>query len=177
MQRNAALRAPAGGGRQETIVPTEPPAPRAPAVIARLRIAERELADLKLQIDERLLAVAEGKLGAKESWAALCQKITVLTLEIESSPKARVLAARLDQEALADYRADIQKLSPEEIIAGISKEQCCRRCTGAGRCVISDGSCGHPLLQSGSNARYSENSQVRAVYAAACEKLNVRLKA
>jgi hypothetical protein len=167
-------------GKFENIVPAAPPAPRAPAVLARLRIAERELADLKLQIAERALAAAEGGPGAKEALAALQAGIAVIAFEIEGLGPARVLAARLDQEALVAYRAAIQTLSPEEIIVGLTREQCCRRCPAAGRCVITGadilaGSCAHPVLVGSLELNsYRDNPRIVAVYAAACEKLGVR---
>jgi hypothetical protein len=168
-------------GRHETIVSVDPPANRAPAVLARLKIAERELAELKLQIPERALAAAEDRPGAKEALAALHQKIAATAFEIDCNPQAQRLAARLDQEALVAYRAAIQTLSPEEIIQGITKDSCCRRCPGAGRCVITGadpvagGACAHPALQ-GALALNShrDNSKVLAVYTAACVKLGLR---
>jgi hypothetical protein len=168
-------------GRHETIIPLDPPAARAPAVIARLRIAERELSDLKLQVPERVLAVAEGGPGAKEALAALHQKITATAFEIECSGPARELAARLDQNALVAYRAAIQTLPVEQIIEGISKEGCCRRCSGAGRCVITGadplegGACAHPILTGALELNsHRDNPQIQRVYTAACAKLGLR---
>ena len=168
-------------GRYEQIVPIEPPAARAPAVLARLRSAERELADLKLQIPEHALAVAENEPGAKEALAALHQKIILTTFEIESNAQAGYLAARLYQEELVAYRAAIQTLPPEQIVDGITKDSCCRRCPAAGRCVIvgsdilSGGSCAHPVLVGALELNsHRTNPRIVAVYTAAAEKLGVR---
>jgi hypothetical protein len=170
-------------GRHEKIVPAERPALRAPAVISRLRIAERELADSKLQVAERALAVAEGKPGAVESLAALREKIAALTFEIEASPQARELAQRLDQEALTAWRADVQTLPPEQIVDGITRDQCCRRCSAAGACVITGadpfaGPCAHPVLVGSLEKQtYLDNPRIQAVFAAACAKLGLRSRA
>jgi hypothetical protein len=167
-------------GKHEKIVSAERPALRAPAVISRLRIAERELADSKMQVAEYALAVAEGKPGATGSLAALHRRITMLMFEIEASPHARELAQRLDQDALTAWRADIQALPPEEIIDGITRDSCCRRCSAAGACVISGsdslaGPCQHPILTGALELnRYRDNPKILAVYTAACTKLGLR---
>jgi hypothetical protein len=166
-------------GKHEKIITAERPTLRAPAVISRLRIAERELADLKLQTAEHVLSVAEGKPGAAEGLAALLQKITALAFEIEASPQARELAQRLDQEALTAWRAAIQTLPPEEIISGITRDSCCRRCSAAGACVITGadpfaGPCAHPtLVGSLEKQTYLDNPKIQAVFAAACAKLGL----
>jgi hypothetical protein len=166
--------------KYEQIIPTEPPALRAPAVARRLAIAQRELVDLKLQIGERVVAVAEGKPGAKESLAVLHQKITATSFEIESSAGARELAERLDEEAMVAWKAAVQTLDPEEIIVGITKDECCRRCGAGFGCVITGADalswpCAHPLLVGSLELhRYKDNPKIRAVYGAACAKLGVR---
>ena len=99
-------------GHVQTIVPTEPPAQRAPAVLSRLRAAQRELADLKLQIPERALAAAEGKPGARESLAELRRKISEAEFEIASNSAAREYAERLDEAALVSWIQDVQKHEP-----------------------------------------------------------------
>jgi hypothetical protein len=165
-------------GRHEKIILEQPPSLRAPAVARRLAIAQRELSDLKLLIGERGLAVAEGKPGAKEAFAALHQKITATAFEIEHFSKARELAARLDDEAIVAWKAAVQMLEPEEIVAGITKDQCCSRCIGGSGCVITGsdrlaGPCAHPLREGLALTRYHENPKIVAVFAAACAKLGV----
>jgi hypothetical protein len=166
-------------GKIEKIVPDKPPELRALAVVARLKIAQRELADLKLQVAERVLAVAEGTPGARESLAALHQKITATAFEIESNFQARELAARLDEEAIVAWKAAVQTLDPEEIIAGITKDQCCRLCLRGAGCVITGcdalaGPCAHPAREGLMLTRYKENPKIVAVFAAACAKLGIR---
>jgi hypothetical protein len=165
------------GMRENT---TEPPAPRAPAVVARLKVAQRELADLKLQIPEHALAVAEGKLGAKESLSSLHQKITAVTFEIEHGSKAaRELAARLDEQAIVDWRAQVQMLPVAQIVDGIGREVCPRLCGAGAGCVISgsdvlSGPCCHPLKEGLMLSRYRENAQIMRVWAACCAALKIR---
>ena len=177
-------------GKMETIAPATPPAARVPAVLARLRTAERELADLKLQRGERQLAAAEGRHGAKEALAALHQKIAAVAFEIECSGPAREHAARLDQDALVAYRAAIQTLPAEVIVAGLTRDSCCGLCGPATGCVIAGnnllggaGPCSHPVKERLSFVldergrrifRYRDNPQASKVFDAACEKLNVR---
>jgi hypothetical protein len=164
-------------GKFEKIVPDQPPALRAPAVARRLAIARRELVELKLLIGERGLAVAEGKPGAKEAFAALHQKITATAFEIEQFSMARELAARLDDEALIAWKAAVQKLEPGDIVAGISKDECCRRCIGGCAITGSDrlaGPCAHPLREGLALTRYHESPKIVAVFAAACAKLGVK---
>ena len=170
-------------GKMEKIVLADPPAPRAPAVVARKMIAERELTDLKLEIPERVLAVAEGKPGARENLAVLQQKIAAVTFEIEHNRQARDLAARLDEEAIGTWKAAVQTLDPEEIVAGIAKDGCCHRCGGGFGCVITGADvlalqCAHPLIVGALVLnRYRDNPKIQAVYAAACAKLGVRKSA
>jgi hypothetical protein len=165
-------------GRPEKILAFEPPAARVPAVISRLRAVQRELSDLKLQIPERALASAEGKPGARESLAELCQKISAAEFEIGCNSAARDQAERLDEAAIVAWKVDVQKLEPEQIVDGITKDQCCRRCL-VGGCAITGadplaGPCAHPArvgqleLQ-----RYRENPKILAIYEAARSKLGL----
>ncbi len=163
----------------EKIVLADPPAPRAPAVVARLKIAERELSDLKLQIPERVLAIAEGKPGAKESLAALHQKITLTAFEIECSGQARQLAGLQDEQSLVEFKAAVQALPVEQILEGLTKDSCCRRCIAGTGCAItaSDklaGPCAHPVLVGPLELdRYRCSDRIQAIYAAACRKLGL----
>jgi hypothetical protein len=158
---------------------TEPPAPRAPLVVARLRSAQRELADLKLQIPERALASAEGKPGARENLAELCQKISATEFEIGCNPAAREFAIPIDQAAAAAWKAEVQGLDPADIVDGITKEQCCSRCR-PGACVITasdpfSGPCQHPVLVGALElTRYRENPRIQALHSAACSKLGLK---
>jgi hypothetical protein len=91
------------------------------------------------------------------------------------------LAERLDEEALVAWKAAVQTLPAEEIIAGIGKSACCRRCI-PGACVITGsdplaGTCQHPLIGGAlDQLRYRGNRQIEAIYDAACRKLGLMRK-
>jgi len=70
-----------------------------------LRLAERELADLKLQIGDRALACAEGKPGARESLAALHQKDHTVMFEIEHHPRLASWRSGATKEAIVAWKA------------------------------------------------------------------------
>jgi hypothetical protein len=165
-------------GKYEQIIASEPPAPRAPAVIALRGALERELADLKLRVAETALAAYEQKNG-RERLAELDAKIRACTLQIESAPAAHQLAAQLDEQAMAQWRAAVQTLEPAEIVAGIGREVCPRLCgAGGGCCIVGSDSlagslCCHPAKEGLVLARYHENSQIVRVYAAAVAALKM----
>jgi hypothetical protein len=167
-------------GRHEKIIPTELPARRVPTVIAHLQISKRALVALEGEVPALLLAVAEERAGAKEGLAALREEIAAAKFEIENHAKARELAERLDEEAIVSWKAAVQTLSPEELVEGITKDQCCRRCAAGAGCVITGadplaGPCAHPALVGSLELhRYRDNPQICAVYAAAAAKLNLK---
>jgi len=66
------------------------------------------LADLKLQIGDRALACAEGKPGARESLAALHQKISTVMFEIEHHPKAREAGGAARRRTIVAWKAAVQ---------------------------------------------------------------------
>jgi hypothetical protein len=142
-------------------------------------VVQRELADLKLRIPECALACAEGKPGGKEGLADLHRKISEAEFEISGNGPARELAARLDEAAIVAWKATVQTLEPEEIVAGLSKDACCRRCLAGAGCVITGSDplafpCAHPVLVGSLELqRYRDNPKIRAVYAAACAKLGI----
>ena len=164
-------------GKLEKIIAAEPPAPRVPRVVSRLRAVQREVAAMKLQIPERALAAAEGNPGGL---AELHRNISEAEFEIACNGPARELAAQLDEAAIAAWKANIQALAPAEIVAGITKDQCCRRCLIGAGCVITGsdplaGPCAHPVLVGAlEKDRYRENPKIMAVYAAARAAAGVR---
>jgi hypothetical protein len=157
-------------------VPAVPPPSRVPAVLQRRQVIERELIEFKLQIDEMVLACVEGHPDGRKNLAALLEKIRTAEFEIECLPLARDLAERLDKIAVAAWRAEVQTLNPHEIIAGLTKHDCCDRCTNG--CVILGGdatadqnACSHPRHGELDN-RYADNPQVQKVFAVAFAKVN-----
>ena len=174
------------GGTKRTglkkTVPMDPPASRLPAVRARAGLLERELAALKLQVAECVLACAEAKPRARENLAELYRKISLVEFEIAGSGLARDLVRQLDGEAFAAWRADVQKLPLEDLLAGLTREQCCRRCQN-GECIIGGGdsvpsSCLHPVLTGPLNSlRLQANRRVVEVYNAAVAAVGTRREA
>jgi hypothetical protein len=163
----------------EKTVALAPPTSRITAALAREQAALRELAALRLQIAECVLAYAEAKPRARENLAELHRKILLVEFEIAGLGAARDLAARLDTEAYASWKADIQTLPLAEIVAGISIDECCRRCR-PGECVIAGADpgpseCCHPRKIGSLNLlRHQANEQIRAVYSAAVAKVGRR---
>jgi hypothetical protein len=162
-------------GKFDKIVPDTPPAPRAPAVFEQRPTLEGELADLKLQVAERALAVYEAGTDGREKLAALDGAIRACSFQIDCIAAAHTLALQLDREAVAAWRAQAQA-DPKTAVEGITKEKCCSRCTSgtAGRIITGD-VCGHPIKAWNGSlpARLQGNPVVRAVHKAAAEKLGV----
>jgi hypothetical protein len=165
-------------GLQEQPIPAKPK-PSTQAVTARLRECRQIRDALEAQRPAAALASAVREPGAAAALRELGQKIAALDFEIACSVKAEALASAEDRAAVAAWMAELQRMPVEALIAGISKEMCCRLCGPEG-CVISGGDpmsgapCAHPIREGGPHPRSMDNPQVKAVYAAACSKLNVR---
>jgi hypothetical protein len=156
--------------KAEKTVPTEPPAPRAPAVLEQRSAIERELADLKLQIAETALDAFEGKSDGRERLAALDAKIRACVFQIDCNAAAHELALRLDLEAAAARRAAILALPVEQLIAGITAKTCCKLCD-VGLCMISGtGRCLHPR-DGNIPVALESDLRIRQVHNVAAEKL------
>jgi len=168
----------------------KPPAPTAKVVRAHRQTLELLLAALKQSAAELALASAKGKAGAKDALGALYLRIRATEFEIECNHAAAELASEQDAAAEIAYRAAIQTLDPEEIIAGIRTDSCCSRCTpgSPGGCVITasapyaGGTCGHPIRekhlfhlndQGRRLFRYRDNPQASRIFDAACKRLGV----
>jgi hypothetical protein len=172
----------------------DPPAPRAPAVIDYLAACKRSLASLEATRAEVALAAAVGKPDGKAAMAALGEQISALKFEIDCHPMARELASRLDEDAVTSWKAEVQVLTPDEIVAGIASGACCRRCSPGNYCIITASDsradpavCAHPMsfdtsrpYRSGDAAHRGEdlkerygNPVIQANYEAARKKLKV----
>jgi hypothetical protein len=173
------------------IVPMKPPAASWPTVLAHRRTLELERDALRAGAVELALASARGDLSARSTLAALPAKLAALQFEIDLSHQARERAYAEDAAAETAWRQTIQGMEPAEIIAGIGKEMCCRRCTPGivGGCVIAasvphaGSTCWHPVKERHQFCRDDSgklNFPFRGAPAAAklfdavCEKLNVR---
>jgi hypothetical protein len=167
-------------GKLEKIVPVEPPAPRAPTVLEHLQVSKRNLVALEAEIPGLLLAVAEERAGAKEGLAILREEIAAAKFAIEHSAKARELAERLHDEAVVAFKASVQSLPVAEIIDGLTRDSCCRRCIRGTGCAITGsdplaGPCQHPVLVGALELhRYVDNPRIQEIYAAACVKLGLK---
>jgi hypothetical protein len=169
----------------------KPPAPTAMAVRAHRRTLELERDALRAGAAALALASARGDQSAREALAALPARHAALTFEIDLNGEAVELAQNEDAAAEKVWRAAIQTLPVDEIIAGISPDSCCRRCTpgSPGGCVLSGGarfagsSCYHPVREAFPNDAQGKrvfplaaDPQAANVFFAACEKLKVRGK-
>ena len=166
-------------GKMEKIVLAEPPAPQVRVVLEHLHVTKRALAALEAQISETAFAAAVGKPCGAENLAALREKIATAKFAIENYPQVRALAERQDEQAVVQWKAEVQKLPPEQIIEGISRDACCRRCISGTVCAISGsdplaGPCQHPLIGGALElSRYKDSAKVQAIYDAICRKLGL----
>jgi hypothetical protein len=169
----------------------KPPAPTAIAVRAHRRTLELERDALRAGAAALALASSRGDQAAKEALAALPARHAALNFEIDLNGEAVELAQAEDAAAEQAWRAAIQTLPVDEIIAGISPDSCCRRCTpgSPGGCVLSGGArfagstCYHPVREAYPNNEHGkrvfplrDDPQAAKVFFAACDKLKVRGK-
>jgi hypothetical protein len=166
-------------GKMEKIVLAEPPAPQVRVVLEHLHVTKRALAALEAQISETAFAAAVGKPCGAENLAALREKIATAKFAIENYPQVRAHAERQDEQAVVQWKAEVQKLPPEQIIAGITKDSCCRRCTDRTGCALTgidplSHPCAHPVLVGALElTRYRDNEKIQRIYDAACRKLGL----
>jgi hypothetical protein len=149
-----------------------PPEPRAPAVLNHLQASKQALAALEVEIAERALASIETRPGAKDALAALHGRMTAVAFEIDCHGKAYELALRLDKQAITDWKADIQALPADQIVAGITATACCKLCSDHTGCIISGNACAHPVLAGSLTPSLQGDPAVRRVYRAASEECN-----
>jgi hypothetical protein len=161
-------------GKHERIIQDQPPAARAPAVMEQRSAIEAELAALKLQTAEIVLAAYEGKPDGREKLAALDANIHATTFLLNGNAAAYDLAQRLDREAVDAWRAQVHA-DPDVAIEGISRKGCCLRCSEQHGCVITAGQqCAHPVKTGVLPVRLADNPAIRNVFAAACAKLKLK---
>jgi hypothetical protein len=152
-------------------VPARPVA-RAPAVLDHLQASKQALAALEAEIAASALAAIEAQPGAKEALATLHGRTKAVAFEIDCNGKAYELARRLDEHAIIDWKADIQALPADQIVAGITATTCCKLCSDDTGCIISGGACAHPVLAGSLTPGLQGNPAVRRVYRAASEECN-----
>jgi hypothetical protein len=176
-------------GRLEKIVPDTPPAPTAKAVLAHRKKLDIERDALCAGGADLALKSAQGDTDAQAELRAIPAKQVGLQFEIDQNRAAYALAAKQDSDAESAWRAALQTMEPEDLIAGIGKEMCPALCQPWSFCVITagdrhaGGQCGHPVKELhavfGRNAagdrefRYAHNPQAARVFEAARAKLKV----
>jgi hypothetical protein len=179
----------------ETIVADKPPAPTAKAVLAHRKKLEAERDGVRTGAAELALASARGDLAAKAAIAAIPARMAALQFEIDLNHEAYELAHKQDADAEIAWRASLQSMDPEDLIDGINRDECCRRCTQGtpGGCVLAaaapyaGSTCFHPtrfgtfhqfkIDDSGLKIfPHRDNPKAKKVFDAACDKLKVRGK-
>jgi len=153
-------------------LPMKPPPPRAPAVIEQLPALELELADMKQQIAETSLAAYQGKAGGRENLAALHSAIEVCKFQIDCNQAAHGLALQNDRDAVAAWRATLQA-NPKKAVEGVTKTECCRRCSFELGCAISGEACAHPIKVKGVSPGLRSDTKIRALFTAAAEEIKM----
>jgi hypothetical protein len=169
-------------------VSLKPPPPTMPAVVVHRRTLELERDNLRAGAIALAFSSAMGDLDARNKLAALPARLAALQLEIDLNQDVKDLAHAADAVAELEWRRAIQKLDPEDVIAGINKISCCARCTSGVSCVLtasvsySGGECSHPirardlfhLNDHGKRLfRYSDHPAAARIFAAACRRLGV----
>jgi hypothetical protein len=152
-------------------VPDHPPAPTAETVLNQRASKERELASLERTIGATAhAAIVTGKTAAL---ADLHARIQAARFALEASDAAYAYALEADKADLAGWWEQIHALPPEEALDGLTKTECCRRCSVDGGCVISSGlECLHPIIAGQNlNPRHQGSEAVRRLHKAARIKL------
>jgi hypothetical protein len=166
---------------------TAPPA-TAPAIRAYRQKLAQALDALRADAPALALESAKGQFGAKDALQNLIWKMKTIEFELELSDRVVALAMAADDASAAAWRAEVQELPAEEIIAGIGKEKCCDRCLPGSYCAISGsvphaaGTCSHPLTQrhlwqrseDGVHYPYEADARSYENYLAACRKLKLK---
>src|SRR4051794_8955646 len=117
-------------------VPDQPPAPTAGAVLEQRALKERELTELQSRSGEAAYAAAVVGKSGSDALAVLHTKIQGAQFELACNAAAHAHAVEVDQATVAAWWQAVHDLPPEEAIAGLSKTECCRRCSEHSGCVI-----------------------------------------
>lgn len=150
----------------------KPPAATAKAVVDYRKKLERDRDGLRTGAAELALLAALGDADAKATLAAIPGKHAALQFEIDLSHEAFDLAHKNDSDAEVAWRASLQAMDPEELIAGINKDECCHRCQPnlPGGCVITasypyaGSQCGHPIREKAAIFGRDENGERQFLY-------------
>lgn len=175
-------------GRHE--IALDPPAPTAKAVLAHRKKLETDRDSLRTGAAKLALAAALGDLDARAALAAMPGELAALQFEIDLNHEAHDLAVKQDSDAEVAWRAALDSMNPEDLIAGINRDECSHRCQPGSFCVITAGypyagaQCGHPIRErdlifsrDANGVRqflYRRSPRALAVFNAALERLRVR---
>lgn len=152
--------------------PLSAPAATAPSVRDYRRKLELERDALRTGTAELARLAALGDADAKASLAAIPGKIASLQFEIDLNHEAYELAHKRDADAEVAWRASLQSMDPEDLIAGINGSECCRLCqpNTPGGCVITGSypyaaaQCGHPIREKATIFGRDENGDRKFLY-------------
>jgi hypothetical protein len=165
-----AVRAPA----KAASVSDRPPAPTADKVLEQRAAKERELAELEAKIGATAYAATVAGKSGTDALAALHSRIQAAQFQIDCNAAAHAHAIEVDKASVADWWQRVHALPAEEAIEGISKTECCRRCSPELGCVITGSECANPLKTGWNlNPRHQGNPVVRRLHKAAAQKLGV----
>jgi hypothetical protein len=172
-------------------VSDKPPAPTARTVLEHRKKLETERDGLHTGAAALALASALGDADAQAALAAIPAKFAAIQFEIDLNHDAYELAHKQDADAEVAWRESLQSMDPEDLIAGINKDECCHLCqpNSPGGCVITGSyafagsQCGHPFREKqlifGRDANgvrqflYRQNPQALKVFTAARKRLKV----
>jgi hypothetical protein len=153
-------------------LPRHPPPARAPAVLEQRPDLDRQLLDFRGKIAELTLAAFEGQPDGREKLAALVSDIRTIEFQIEAAALAHDLAKRLDREAVAAWRRQVEA-DPVRATEGITRKKCCERCSEASGCIITGEACAHPALVGSVGSRHQGNEAIRGLYKSAAGHLKI----
>jgi hypothetical protein len=177
-------------GKHE-VVSLKPPPSTKPAIVAYRKTLEIERDALRASAAALAFASAKGDSAAREALAAIPGRLAALEFEINLNHECQQLGHAEDAAAEIAWRESLQSMDPEDLIAGINKDECCHRCqpNTPGGCVITAGypyagsQCAHPIREKhmvfGRDANgvrqflYRQNSQALKVFTAARKRLGV----
>jgi hypothetical protein len=149
------------------------PTPTAGAVLEQRAAKQHELAALESLIGETAYGAAIAGKDGVAALAALHSKIAAARFAVDCNAAAHAHAIEVDKAALADWWNEVHAMAPDAAIEGISKTECCRRCSIDG-CVITGAECAHPLKAGPNlNPRHQGNPAIRRLQKAAAQHLGV----
>lgn len=149
-----------------------PPRPTAPLVIAHRKRLEIERDALRAGAAELALKSAFGDNAARAELRAIPAKLDALQFELDHLHAAGELARQQDSDAEIAWRGGLQSLPPDQLLAGLNRDECCRACQPGipGGCVLSGGApfagpaCWHPT-RFGNHHQFSTDDAGLRVFA------------